>query len=112
MAKTAAMRAGRYSGKVTPVGNSKGIRLDAAFFRAHPEFEGEVEVSVVADGQALLSAKGRARRRTRDEDDDPVLKSFLAFLERQMAERPDLIAPADRGQLRRIAKLIAGVERD
>jgi hypothetical protein len=27
----------RYSGKVTPVGNSKGIRLDAAFFKAHPE---------------------------------------------------------------------------
>ena len=34
----------KYSGKVTPVGNSKGIRLDAAFFKAHPEFEGEVRV--------------------------------------------------------------------
>ena len=30
----------KYSGKVTPVGNSKGIRLDAAFFKAHPEFDG------------------------------------------------------------------------
>ena len=26
-----------YTGKVTPVGNSKGIRLDARFFKAHPE---------------------------------------------------------------------------
>jgi hypothetical protein len=26
----------QYQGKVTPVGNSKGIRLDAAFFKAHP----------------------------------------------------------------------------
>ena len=43
----------KYSGKVTPVGNSKGIRLEAAFFKAHPEFEGEVRATVLADGQVL-----------------------------------------------------------
>ena len=47
----------RYSGKVTPVGNSKGIRLDAAFFKAHPEFVGEVRATVLANGEVLLSAR-------------------------------------------------------
>jgi hypothetical protein len=51
----------RYSGKVTPVGNSKGIRLDAAFFKAHPEFDGEVQATILAEGQVLLSAKGDAQ---------------------------------------------------
>jgi hypothetical protein len=53
----------RYAGKVTQVGNSKRIRLDAAFFRAHPEFGGEIQATVLAEGQVLLSAK--AKRRTR-----------------------------------------------
>ena len=33
------------------------VVIDAAFFKAHPEFSGDVRVTVLADGQALLSAK-------------------------------------------------------
>lgn len=102
----------KYSGKVTPVGNSKGIRLDSAFFRAHPEFKGAVRVTVLADGQVLLSARLARRKRKTGEADDPVLLGFLRFLERQMQARPELILPAHRAQLKRIGKLVAGVKTD
>ena len=99
-----------YAGKVTPVGNSKGIRLDAKFFKAHPEFDGDVRATVLADGQVLLSAKSKRARALRDADADPVLLGFLSFLEKEMVEHPELIEPADRAQLNRIGKLVAGVK--
>lgn len=102
----------KYSGKVTPVGNSKGIRLDAAFFKAHPEFRGEVRVTVLADGQVLLSARSSAKKAKADEMDDPVLLGFLGFLEAQMAVQPERITAADPAQLARIGKLVKGVKAD
>lgn len=105
-----AQGAATYSGKVTPVGNSKGIRIDAAFFREHPEFEGEVRATVLADGQVLLSAGRRGKRRPPVQGEDPVVLGFLRFLEMQMAARPDQIAPADGAQLVRIGKLVRGVD--
>lgn len=110
MADTVETHAEQYGGKVTPVGNSKGIRLDAAFFKAHPEFNGEVRVTVLADGQVLLSAKGSKRRSSRNNDADPVMLGFLHFIEKQMAEHPELIEPVDREQLARIGKLVEGVD--
>ena len=112
MAATPRLQAEQYGGKVTPVGNSKGIRIDAAFFKAHPEFSGEVRATVLADGQVLLSAKNPVPRRPREEDPDPVMLGFLGFLEKQMAEHPDAIVPADRAQLARIGKLVEGIESD
>ena len=100
----------KYSGKVTPVGNSKGIRLDSAFFKAHPEFEGEVRATVVADGQVLLSARASGKKAKAGKMDDPVLLGFLGFLEAQMATQPERITAADRAQLARIGKLVKGVK--
>ena len=110
MSKIIEQRSEQYAGKVTQVGNSKGVRVDAAFFKAHPEFSGEVRVTVVADGQVLLSAKTRGRRRSRNEDADPVMLGFLRFLDTQMAKHPDQIVPADTVQVRRIGKLVKGVK--
>ena len=100
----------KYSGKVTPVGNSRGIRLDSAFFKAHPEFEGEVRATVLADGQVLLSARSPGKKTRAGEMDDPVLLGFLGFLEAQMAARPGQITAADPAQLGRIGKLVKGVK--
>ncbi len=101
----------KYAGKVTPVGNSRGIRLDAAFFKAHPEFKGAVRATVLADGQVLLSAKpGRARSARATEGGDPVVLGFLRFLEKELRARPADIVLADRRQLKRIGKLVAGVK--
>lgn len=102
----------KYSGKVTPVGNSKGIRLDAAFFKAHPEFNGDIGATVLADGQVLLSARSSGRKAKAGETEDPVLLGFLSFLESQMAANPAAITPADPAQLARIKKLVKGVKVD
>jgi prlF antitoxin for toxin YhaV_toxin len=112
MASTARSNSEQYNGKVTPVGNSKGIRLDAAFFKAHPEFNGEVRATVLADGQVLLSAKGAVRRPAENDDADPIMLGFLQFLEKQMADHPDLIEAVDRNQLTHIGKLVEGVGTD
>ena len=102
----------KYTGKVTPVGNSKGIRLDAAFFKAHPEFNGEVRATVLGDGQVLLSARSTGRKAKVAVEEDPVLLGFLGFLESQMAAKPEMITPADAPQLARIRKLVKGVATD
>ena len=100
----------QYEGSVVQVGNSRGMRLPAGFFHAHPEFTGKVRVTVVGDGQVLVSAKAPDRRRTRDDETDPVVASLLQFMERQMTEQPEDIVPADADQLRRIGKLVEGIE--
>ena len=100
----------QYGGKVTAIGNLKEIRLDAAFFKAHPEFNGEVRAMVLTDGQVLLSVKTVARRAPINDDVDLVMLGFLRFLENKMARHPELIEPADRAQLRRIGKLVKGVK--
>ncbi len=100
----------QFEGTVVRVGNSRGMRLPARFFHAHPEFEGKVKVTVVADGAILVSAKPVPKRKIKDDESDPVVASFLQFMEKQMTEHPEEIATADAAQLRRIAKLVKGVE--
>lgn len=102
----------QYSGKVTPVGNSKGIRIDAAFFKAYPEFKGRVQVTVLGTGHALLSTENLSRRAGKDEDEkeDLVMRSFLQFLEKEMINHPEQIVNIDPDQIHRIGKLVDGVE--
>ena len=45
----------------------------------------------------------------KDEEADPIVASFLQFIEQQMTEHPEQIVPADAEQLRRIGKLVKGV---
>ena len=98
-----------YVGTVVQVGNSRGMRLPAGFFHAHPEFDGKVKVTVVANGAILVSAKPLPKRKSNEDESDPVVVSFLRFMEKQMTERPEDIVSADAAQLRRIAKLVKGV---
>jgi antitoxin component of MazEF toxin-antitoxin module len=104
-----AKRQEQYEGTVVQVGNSRGMRMPAGFFNAHPEFSGKVRMTVVGDGQVLVSAAAPAKRKAKDDEGDPVMDSFLQFLDRQMTENPQDIVTADTDQLRRIAKLVKGV---
>jgi antitoxin PrlF len=47
-----------------------------------------------------------------DEADDPVISNFLAFLERDMIERPDALVPPSSEMLKRGRQLTEGVEVD
>lgn len=100
----------QYEGTVVQVGNSRGVRLPAGFFNAHPEFSDKVNLTVVADGAVLMSAKNRAPRKGKGDEGDPVVASFLQFLEQQMTNNPQDIVVADAAQLRRIGKLVKGVK--
>jgi hypothetical protein len=97
-----------YAGKVTTVGNSKGIRLNALFFRKHPEFSNDVQATVLADGQVLLSSK--KLKTIKKPSEDPILQAFLQFLEKELTTNPEQIVPADKAQLMRIKKLVTGVK--
>jgi len=99
----------QYEGAVVAVGNSRGVRLPAGFFRAHPEFTGKVQLTVVADGSVLVSAKPPAARKAERDESDPVLASFLLFVEGQMTLAPEHIVPVDAEQMQRIGKLVEGV---
>ena len=78
-----------------------------AVLKAHPEFEGDVQLTILGEGQALLSAaRPAAGKKPAGEEADPVLMGFLGFLERQMAAHPEDIVAADEAQLKRIARLV------
>ena len=98
-----------YEGTVVAVGNSRGMRLPAGFFHAHPEFEGKLKVTVVANGSILVSPKAPPGRKVKADEGDPVLASFLQFMEKQMTEHPEDIVSADVVQMARIGKLVKGV---
>jgi prlF antitoxin for toxin YhaV_toxin len=100
----------QYEGTVVQVGNSRGMRLPAGFFNSHPEFNGKVRATFVADGQVLISAQPVAKSKATKPENDPVMDSFLSFIEAQMTAHPDDIIAADVAQLRRIGKLVAGVQ--
>lgn len=100
-----------YSGKVIPIGNSMDIRFDSALFKQHPEFSGDIRATIVADGQMLVSAKP-SQAETSDDTEDPVMLAFLRFIEKDMLDHPENIAPLDTAQMDRIASLVAGVETD
>lgn len=106
------MHTTQYEGTVVQVGNSRGMRLPAGFFNAHPEFNGKVRATFVADGQVLISAQPTAKSKTAKPEIDPIMESFLNFLEAQMAAHPEQIVPADPAQWARIAALVEGVETD
>lgn len=46
-----------YEGEVTTIGETIGIVPDAAFFRAHPEFQGAVSITVSPSGQVMITTK-------------------------------------------------------
>lgn len=102
----------QYEASIIQVGNSRGMRLPAGFFQAHPEFSGKVSLTPVGDGQVLMSAKVPASRSKTTEIADPVFASFLSFLDKQLTEHPEHIAPANAAQLSRIGKLVKGVNLD
>ena len=100
----------KYEGTVVQVGNSRGMRLPAGFFHAHPEFSGKVQVTVVADGTVLVSAMPPSKRKPKEDEGDPVVASVLQFMEKQMTEHPEDIVAADADQLRRIGRLVEDVD--
>jgi hypothetical protein len=98
-----------YTGRTTRTGNSKAIRLESALFTSHPEFaEGDVEADVIAPGCLLIRTRGQGN----DESQDPVFAAYLAFLEDQLANRPELLRPLTTEDVAGLEALLDGVVYD
>lgn len=101
-----------YRGRATTVGNSRAIALEAALFRAHPEFgEGEFEVDALGPGCLVVRPAGD-RASDQSPGDDPVLAAFLSFIAQDMEEHPEGIRPLSSDFLSRAEELTEGVEVD
>ena len=98
----------KYAGKAATSGNSRAFRFDAALFRAHPEFAaGPVTAHVLGPGTLLVTTASPPGGP--DEDTDPVLGGFLAFLEGQMRDQPQRIRALTRADVADLAALLDGV---
>ncbi len=100
----------KYSGWITKAGRSEAIRLDKALFKAHPEFrqKAKVRADVIGRGKLLISVVDEEA--APDVDDDPIVDAFLVFLERDMQERPDRLAPLSATRIAEATALTDGVE--
>ena len=68
----------------TQIGNSSGLRLPAAFYRDHPQFQGAPgQVEVLSGNTLLLRLEPQVQADTEPEDESLLLGLFLDFLTRQ-----------------------------
>lgn len=108
----------KFKGKTTFAGNSKALRIDAEFFRAHPEFDigADIKVQPLGPGQALVSvaraSKKSLRPAARQGEVDEVELAFLGFLTRDMTEHPEHIEPLSEELFARAKRLTRGVKVD
>lgn len=78
--------------RVTParIGNSSGLRLPAAFYRDHPQFNSAAgHVEVLNDTTLLLRLETPDLPEAEAEDDSLMLGLFLDFLSRQALKADD-----------------------
>ena len=94
-----------YHGKQTRTGNSSGFRFEGALFRSHPEFKGEVVAHVIAPGRLLVTAEAAPQ-----ENDDPVMASFLAFIAHGIVQFPETVCVLNSKLAERIDQLVGGVQ--
>jgi antitoxin PrlF len=96
-----------YFGKRTKTGNSTGFRFEGALFKSHPEFSGNVRAQVIAPGRLLVVAEP-----TEEPAHDPVVASFLAFLQADMVQHPDQIRPVKNIVADEMSTLVGGLAVD
>lgn len=97
-----------YKGKITTVGTSEAIRLDKDLFKQNPEFKqaAEVKADIIGPGKMLISVIDNPNL---DNEDDPIVGAFLAFLANDMVKNPAAITPLDANVIARAKALTAGM---
>ena len=80
-----------FRGSITTSGKSEAIRLEKALFRLHPEFrqKAKVRADIIAPGRALITVVDESA--TDEDEEDPVVRAYLAFLEEEMKCHPERI---------------------
>jgi hypothetical protein len=109
----------RFSAAPAQIGNSRGYRIDAALFQAHPEMrEGHFEAAYLGEGTLLLRPRPSrddeqsAANTGMDPETDPVMTAYLAWTERAMAAQPELLRPMTAQEFTIAEALVAYVQVD
>lgn len=81
-----------YKGTITTTGASEAMRFDKSLFRQHPEFrqKAKVEAHVIGQGTLLVHVMGE---QAAEQQEDPMVMAYLAFIERDAINNPSHIAP-------------------
>ena len=90
-----------YKGSVTTTGSSEAIRFEKGLFRQNPEFRQRVNVEahVIGRGMLLVHVLDDGPELEQGEHVDPVVGAFLAFMESDIANHPERIAPLSASQV-------------
>lgn len=106
-----------YAAAPAKIGNSRGYRMDAALFQAHPELQGgSMEVTYLGPNTLLLH-----RPLAQDSADatpdaagevDPVVAAYLAWTERTLASQPALLRPLSAAEFALAEQLVGHVDVD
>ena len=106
-----------YAAAPAQIGNSRGYRVDAALFQAHPEMrEGTFEATYLGAGTLLVRQRPappeRAEATPMGAEADPVIGAYLAWTERAMQAEPGLLRPLTAREFALAEALVDGVEVD
>ncbi|MCZ8085822.1 MAG: type II toxin-antitoxin system PrlF family antitoxin [Brevundimonas sp.] len=95
---------------MTTTGRSEAVRLEKAFFRAHPEFrqKARVRAQAVGEGHVLVSLAEPSISAA--DEIDPVVSAYLAFLERDMVSHPERLSLLSSADLAAAFDLVSEVE--
>jgi len=98
-----------FEGSVTTTGRSEAVRLEKAFFRAHPEFRQKARVRAQAIGEGHVLVSVAEPMISTSEEVDPVVSAYLSFLEADMVAHPERLSPFSSADLATARELVRDV---
>lgn len=99
-----------FEGSVTTTGKSEAMRLEKAFFRAHPEFRQKTRLRAQALGEGHVLVSVAEPVISTSDEVDPVVSAYLAFLENDMVAHPERLSPFSSADLAAAHELVRDVE--
>ena len=94
-------------------GGSQALRIKKSLLDMVPAMANGVTAKVLSDNTILLVAKDRKQNNNViDNEDDPMMQAFLAFLERDMTSNPDNLIVADNQYFSQFDDLLEGIDID
>jgi antitoxin PrlF len=100
-----------YKLKYTQIGNSKGFRIPAEFYRDRPEFAADGWIEVISDNTAIIRVEPTIVDTDEEADNELIMRLFLDFALNESLKKGDLHAYTVEEAARNM-ELIAGVELD
>ncbi len=98
-----------FSGSVARTGNSRGLRLEKAFFQAAPEFGAAgsaIRAELIGPGTVLIRMDAPAAM---IEESDPIIGAWLSFIDADIQANPGRLVSFNETDLSVLEKLVEGV---